>query len=178
MSGWQPQRYDPQPHQQRMHGTAPQPAPDRSWAHGPQPQQSPPWADHQAPRQTYGQYAQQQITYPQHTATPRKKRRVFMWVFIAIQVLFIIWIITGVASHPAGPTASAQAAQQCANGGWQGLFKSQADCQVHYAHALNDAADTGKGLGVALIVVFWCVVDFLLGITYLIIRLARRPARA
>jgi hypothetical protein len=99
-----------------------------------------------------------------------------MWVFLAIQVLFLIWVITGVASHPAGPTAASQAAQQCANGGWEGLFKSQADCDQHYAVALNDAGNLGKGLGVALIVVFWCVVDFLMGVTYLIIRLARRRA--
>lgn len=154
MSGWQPEQYDPRQHQQR----------EQREQYG-----------HEHPQQTYAQYAQ---TSPQHKATPPKKRRVFMWVFIAIQVLFVIWIVAGLASHPAGPSSATQAAQQCANGGWQGLFKSQADCQVHYAHALNDAADTGKGLGVALIVVFWCVVDFLTGITWLIIRLSRRGARA
>lgn len=62
------------------------------------------------------------------------------------------------------------------HGEWEGLFKSQADCDQHYAVALNDAGNLGKGLGVALIVGFWCVVDFLMGVTYLIIRLARRRA--
>jgi hypothetical protein len=104
---------------------------------------------------------------------PRKRHRVFPWVFLAIQVLFLVWIITGLASHPAGPTTVQQAAQQCANGGWEGLFKSQADCQVRFANALNDASDAGKGIGAALIVVFWCVVDFVTGISYLIFRLAR-----
>jgi hypothetical protein len=105
---------------------------------------------------------------------PRKKRRVFMWVFFAIQVIFIIWIVAGIASKGSGPSAAAQAAQQCANGGWQPLFKSQADCVQHYAVALNDAANTGKGIGVALIVIMWVVIDFFLGLGYGIYRLATR----
>jgi hypothetical protein len=105
---------------------------------------------------------------------PRRKRRVFLWVFLAIQALFIIWIITGAASNAPGPSTATQAAQQCANGGWQGLFHSQADCQKHYAVALNDATDTGKGLGVALIVVCWLVVDSFLGIGYGVYKLASR----
>jgi hypothetical protein len=135
----------------------PQPYPMR------QPVQQPAW---QANPQAY--YPQQQ------PAAPRKKRRVFLWVFLAIQVIFIIWIIAGAASNPAGPTTAQQAAQQCAGGGWQGLFKSQADCQVHYAHALNEASAAGKGIGVALIVVVWIVVDFFLGLGYGIYRLASR----
>jgi len=105
---------------------------------------------------------------------PRKKRRVFMWVFFAIQVIFIIWIIAGAASKAPGPTAAQQAATQCANGGWSPLFKSYADCVQHYGHVLSDAADTGKGLGVALIVVLWVVADFFLGLGYGIYRLASR----
>jgi hypothetical protein len=106
---------------------------------------------------------------------PRKRRRVFLWVFLAIQALFLIWIIAGVASKPGGPTVAQQVAQQCSNGGWQGLFKSQADCTKHYAVALNDATDTGKGIGVAIIVALWVAVDVILGIGYGIYRLARRP---
>lgn len=112
---------------------------------------------------------------PQFAPPPRKRRRVFLWVFLAVQVLFIAWIIGGLASSGGGPSAASQAAQQCANGGWQGLFQSQADCQVHYAHALNEASAAGKGIGVALIVVFWIVVDFFLGLGYGIYRLASRP---
>jgi hypothetical protein len=105
---------------------------------------------------------------------PRKKRRVFMWVFFAVQAIFILWIIAGLASKTPGPTAAQQAAQQCANGGWQPLFKSYADCVTHYGHALNDAGNTGKGLGAALIVILWVVVDFFLGLGYGIYRLASR----
>lgn len=67
-----------------------------------------------------------------------------------------------------------QAARTCANNGWYPLFKSQADCQVHYGHALNDATDVGKGIGVAFIVIAWMVVDFFLGLGYGIYRLASR----
>jgi hypothetical protein len=33
------------------------------------------------------------------TGTPRKKRHVFRWVFLAIQALFLIWIITGISGN-------------------------------------------------------------------------------
>lgn len=105
---------------------------------------------------------------------PRRKRRVFLWVFLAVQALFLIWIIAGIASHPAGPTAAQQAAQQCADNGWYPLFKSQADCDQHYAVALNDATNVGKGIGVVVIVVIWMVIDFFLGLGYGIYRLVSR----
>jgi hypothetical protein len=95
-------------------------------------------------------------------------------VFLGIQAVFIIWIIAGLASHPGGPSAAQQAAQQCANGGWQGLFKSQADCVQHYGVALNDAGNVGKGIGVAFIVIIWMVVDFFVGLGYGVYRLASR----
>jgi hypothetical protein len=150
------------------------------------PRQRPPvtppqWQQQQYPQQQqpYG-YGQQQYPPqgyappPQQAAPPRKKRRIFLWVFLAIQVLFIIWIIAGAASKVPGPTAAQQAAAQCANGGWQGLFTSQADCTQHYAVALNDAGNAGKGIGVAIVVLFWVVVDFFLGVGYVVYKLARR----
>ena len=111
---------------------------------------------------------------PQQPAKPKKKRRVFLWFFLVVQVIFIIWIATAAASHPSGPSTAVQAAQQCANGGWQGVFKSQADCQVHFAHGLNEAGTAGKGIAIGLIVIVWVVVDFFLGVTYGIYRLASR----
>lgn len=193
---WQP-RYDPRDHGQRLRGPQGQQWQQPGYRQPPypgQPQypqyppQGQPWPPQgyqppQGPPPGWQPGYGQQPPYPPQAyaprasqAAPRKKHRVFMWVFLAVQVLFLIWVITGIASHPAGPSASVQAAQQCANGGWQGLFNSQADCDQHYAVGLNDASNLGKGLGVALIVVFWCIVDFLMGITYLIVRLARRRA--
>jgi hypothetical protein len=81
---------------------------------------------------------------------PKRKRRVFMWVFLAIQVLFLVWIIAGAATK----------------GG---------SCNGLTAHECADASDAGHGLAVAFQVVAWCVVDFLIGVSYLIYRLAKRP---
>lgn len=116
-----------------------------------------------------GQYA-----YP--TAPPaaprRRKRRIFLWVFLAIQVIFLIWVITG-AMTKTGPT-TAQIAQGCYHHAWYPLFKSQADCVKHYGGALNDAGNTGKAIGVGLVIVFWVVVDVILGISYGVYKLATR----
>jgi hypothetical protein len=105
---------------------------------------------------------------------PRRKRRVFLWVFLGVQALFVIWLATGIAAHPAGPTAAQQAAQQCANGGWYPLFKSAADCQVHYAHGLTEAGNAGTAIGVAVVVFLWTITDIILGISYGVYRVATR----
>jgi hypothetical protein len=85
-------------------------------------------------------------------AEPKKKKRIFLWFFMAVQVLFIIWIIAGAGSSGGDAT----------------------DCGSLSQQACNDAEDIGTGLGVALIVVFWIVVDFLLAVIYGIYRLAKR----
>jgi hypothetical protein len=108
------------------------------------------------------------------TWKPWKRRKVFLWVFLAIQAAFLIWLITGSTSSTA-PTA-AQLAQFCGNGAWQGVFTSYADCVKHGAVGLTEAGDLGKGLGLATIVIVWVVVDFLVGLTYGIYRLTRRSS--
>lgn len=146
------------------------PPPQPTWQPQQQAWQGSAWQEQYPPQPRYAP----QPPPAQQWQQPRKKRRVFLWVFLGIQAVFIIWIIAGLASHPAGPTAAQQAAQQCANHGWYPLFKSQADCQQHYAVALNDAGNVGKGIGVAFIVIFWMVVDFFTGLGYGIYRLASR----
>jgi hypothetical protein len=113
-------------------------------------------------------------TCPCVPGRPRKKHRIFLWVFLAIQAIFILWLVVGLASKGTGPTVASQTASACANGGWQGLFKSHADCMKHYAVALHDAGDVGKGLGAAIIILFWMVVDVILGIGYGVYKLAHR----
>jgi hypothetical protein len=81
---------------------------------------------------------------------PRKRHRVFWWVFVAIQIIFIIWIAAGAAD-------------------------SHKDCAGLSAHACLSAADTAHGIAIVAQVVAWCVVDFLVGVPYVIYRLARRP---
>jgi hypothetical protein len=137
-------------------------------SHAQQPQEMPgPYGYQQAPPAGY--YRQAPAGAP-----PRKKRRIVLWVFLVIQAIFLIWLITGLASKGSGPSVASQTASACSNGGWQGLFKSQADCMKHYAVALHDASDVGKGAGAAIIILFWMVVDVILGVGYGVYKLARR----
>lgn len=82
---------------------------------------------------------------------PKKKRRIFLWFFLAVQVLFLIWIITGASS---GGTAT--------------------DCGTLDQKTCQDAQDVGTGIGVFLIVIFWMIVDFFLAVIYGVYRLAKR----
>lgn len=108
------------------------------------------------------------------TWQPWKRHHVFLWVFLAIQAAFLIWVITGAASK--GPDTAAQVAQVCSGNAWQGLYSSYAACVKGNASLLAGASDTGKAIGVGLIVVIWVVVDFLVALTYGIYRLARRSS--
>ena len=78
----------------------------------------------------------------------RKRRRVFMWFFIAVQVIFLVWIIVGVASAPKNPECE---------------FNS--DCQSEI--------DGGAAIGVGMILVLWTAVDLIVGIMYIIVRAIR-----
>lgn len=82
-----------------------------------------------------------------------KRRRVFMWTFLAIQVLFLAWVIAGaVSGHHSGQT-------DCGS-------LSAADCQ--------NAADVGTTIGVALVIFFWVAVDIILGVSRLVVLHGRR----
>jgi hypothetical protein len=81
------------------------------------------------------------------TAT-RKKRHVFRWVFLAIQALFLIWIISGTSS----------AADNCDGQVGQALDACQAGTAI------------GAGIGVMVVIFLWVAVDVILGIGYLIFR--------
>jgi hypothetical protein len=82
------------------------------------------------------------------TGAPKKKRHIFRWVFLAIQAIFLIWIITGGSS----------AADNCDGKVGDALEACQAGTAV------------GAGIGIMLIIVLWVAVDVILGITYLIVR--------
>ncbi len=83
---------------------------------------------------------------------PRRKKRVFLWVFLAIQAAFITWLIVG--SAGAGGTP--------------------ADCGTLSAATCNDAEVVGAGIGLFLVVALWMITDFLVGGGYAIYRLAKR----
>lgn len=138
-----------------------------------QPPMQQPYPPQQYQQPPPGYYGPPPQGYPGAQPAPRKKRRrVFLWVFLAIQVIFVIWIIAGAATKT-GPT-QAQIAQGCYHHAWYPLFKSQADCVTHFGGALNDAGNAGKAIGVGLVIVFWMVVDVILGVTYGVYRLATR----
>lgn len=151
--------------------------PQQSWpAQPPQytqppPGQLPPGYQQPPPGYYLPTYPQQPYQPPPRQA-PRKRRRVFMWVFLAIQVLFIAWVVAGAATSTAPPHS--QIVSGCYNHHWWPLFKSQADCVTHYGGALHDAGNVGKGLGIAVVVIIWVAVDIILGISYGVYRLATR----
>jgi hypothetical protein len=99
-----------------------------------------------------------------------------MWVFLAIQVLFLLFVIAGAASH--GPDTGAQTVQLCdgSNGNaWYPLYQSYSQCLAGGGQLLAGASDIGKGLAVAAIIGLWVVVDIILALTWLVVRLSRRP---
>lgn len=79
-------------------------------------------------------------------APPRRKRRIFTWVIVGVNVVFLLWIIAAVASsHPSN----------CGT-------LTQQDCATLY-HA-------GEAIGVGLVVAFWAFVDVILGVIWLVTR--------
>ena len=81
-------------------------------------------------------------------APPKRKRRVFMWVFLAVQALFLVWMISGLSG----------AADNCTGETGTSLDACQAGTAI------------GAGLGLAMVLFLWVAVDVILGITYLITR--------
>lgn len=78
----------------------------------------------------------------------KKKRRVFRWVFLAVQLLFLIWLIAGTSG----------AADNCAGEAGDALEACQAGTAI------------GAGIGAFMIIFLWLAVDAILAISYLIFR--------
>jgi hypothetical protein len=108
------------------------------------------------------------------SAPTKKRKRVFMWTFLAIQVLFVALVVM-YATESTGPS-HADLVSGCYNGAWQGLFKSQQDCVVHYGNALNAAGHVGQGIGIVMVSVAWFFTDAILGIGRFVVLTARRRA--
>ena len=81
-------------------------------------------------------------------AAPKRKKRIFMWVFLAVQLLFVIWLIAGVNN----------ASDNCSGRVGDALTLCQ------------NATGVGTGIGIFLILILWTIVDVILGVTYLITR--------
>ena len=113
----------------------------------------------EATRPTLPYGATQEVWIPPYAegqpvpSEPRKKKRVFMWTFLAIQALFLIWVITGLASTGSTPADTGGVLTQ---------------------EEANTARDAGAAIGIVMIVGFWALVDFILGLTWAVVKLARR----
>lgn len=87
--------------------------------------------------------------------SPIKRRRIFLWVFVAIQALFLLWLILGISSASGAP----------------------ADCGSLDAQTCNDAETAGAALGAFLIVFLWMAVDVILGMGFVIAKLSKLAKR-
>lgn len=86
---------------------------------------------------------------------PRKKKvRVFTWIIVAINVLFAVWLIGGIA------TAASKSGTSC-----NGL--DQKTCEA--------AQGIGATIGAGLILFLWVAVDVILGVIWLVTR-KKEPA--
>jgi hypothetical protein len=81
-----------------------------------------------------------------------KNWRKMTWLFLVIQILFIVWIVTGTSS----------ATSSC-----NGLSGDELDlCQ--------GATAVGAGIGIFLIIVLWALVDIILGVIWLVTNRGQR----
>ncbi|WP_030769879.1 MULTISPECIES: hypothetical protein [unclassified Streptomyces] len=86
---------------------------------------------------------------------PRKPRRIFFWVFLTVQILFLVGIIAAVNDAPDLPDS----------------------CVGMTGDALRlckDSGEVGTAIGVGLLIALWAAVDIILATTYGIHRLSRR----
>jgi len=100
-----------------------------------------------------------------------------MWVFLGVQVIFLVWLITGLASS-GNTSAGHDVAQQCGSGAWHSLYNSYQQCVKQTNDLSNAASGIGTTIGAGLVIGLWVAVDVILALSYLIYRLATRPRTA
>ncbi|MFE5806073.1 hypothetical protein [Streptomyces sp. NPDC056491] len=128
------------------------PPPSRPPEWGPRPAGPPPGAGTPAPR---GTPAPGGTPAAPPAPAPRKPRRIFLWVFLAVQALFVVWVVTGLNNADDLPGSCAgltgDSLQLCKDGG-----------------------EIGTAIGIGLVIALWAAVDIILTTTYGIYRLSRR----
>lgn len=76
------------------------------------------------------------------------------WLFIALQLIFILWLVTGIASTSHHATGCEQLSQ----------------------HTCDSAYNAGRAIGAFLIVFLWVAVDVIIGVCVFIVRRTRRAS--
>lgn len=93
---------------------------------------------------------------PATVQPPKKKRRIFRWFFLAVNVVFLLWCIFG------GKSGGDSAAKSCAG-------------QIGQAYqTCLDASHVGTGIGIVLVIILWVVVDIILALIFIVMHLTRR----
>lgn len=81
----------------------------------------------------------------------KKPRRWFLIFFLVVQAIFLVFLVTGIASVSGGP-------EDC-------TYLTETEC--------NDAHAAGATIGIGIIIAIWAAVDIILGVTYGIYRLVK-----
>src|SRR5712672_1376716 len=81
--------------------------------------------------------------------------RPLTWVILVVQVLFVIWLITGI---------SAVSDNNCSTDA--------------YADACRAGQAMGAGIGIGLIIFLWALIDVILGVIWLITNKSKRTCPA
>jgi hypothetical protein len=96
-----------------------------------------------------------------------------MWSFLAVQALFLAWVIVGCATAHNGASPS-DVASQCSGNSWRVLYSSYGDCAKSVNDTMSAAGTIGTGIGLALVVGLWVAVDIILGVTRMVVVFSRR----
>lgn len=90
----------------------------------------------------------------------------FLWFFLAIQLIFIIWLAVGVGD-------ATGTLQDCSGLSREvppdEIMSPYDECQIE-----NAGTETGTAIGAGLVIGLWVAVDFILAVSYGIYRLAKR----
>jgi len=82
--------------------------------------------------------------------------RVLTYVILAFNLLMLLWVIAG--ANSAGGTPK--------------------NCGSLDAKTCNDLESVGTGIGVAILIFFWAVIDIILGVVYLVTGRSKRTCPA
>ena len=85
--------------------------------------------------------------------------RPLTWIILVVNILFLIWVISGIAT-------GGQGGEDCIREARTNQFLDRKDCET--------AGQLGTAVGVGLIIVLWALVDVILGVLWLVTRSSRR----